>query len=131
MPKIIPFGDRILVKRRPVGKGEGTIVLPDSVQEHKTDIADVMEVPDLSFADEQMLKNAETIINTFVEKAKEGNSGAYSSLKDFREFLQQRTIKVGDTIMIGKYVGTNFYDNRSTEERALIRTEDIIGLVDG
>ena len=129
MPKIIPFGNRILVRRRKIGEKAGSIVLPQEVQEKVTDLADVVYVSELTFGDNIILDNAKQIINATIEQAKSGNSYAINTLLEFNNYLKQKSIKTGDVVMISKYVGTDFHETGSAETLTLVNSEDIIGIV--
>jgi len=129
MPKVIPFGDRMLVKRRKVGEKAGSIFLPDEAKERPTDLADVIFIPEHSFADIKLIENSEQIIGSLVKKAANGNSDALVALLTFNSFLKIKSIKVGDAVMISKYVGTTFHETGSNEELTLVKGEDIIGLI--
>jgi co-chaperonin GroES (HSP10) len=129
MPKLIPFGERILVKRKTVGEKAGSIYLPEEVQERATDLAVVVHVPENTFADDRILEDASTIVNSLVVKAGEGNPDALNALLKLNEFCKLKSIQVGDEIMIQKYVGTTFVETGSTEELTLVLLSDVIGLV--
>lgn len=129
MPSIIPFGDRILVKRKVVGEKAGSILLPDSVSERATDLAVVVHIPENSFADTQILESAEEVIKALTDKAKSGDSDALITLLRLNEFCRWKSIQVGDEIFISKYVGTDFHESGNTETLTLLKIEDIIGLV--
>lgn len=127
--KLIPFGDRILAKRRKVGEKIGNLYTPDAVKDSNTDIADVVYVPDLTFGDKYILENAEKIIENLIQKACEGDSAALESARSINEFVRIKTLKAGDTIFINKYVGTDFMDNNLRQELSMVKADDIIGLV--
>jgi len=129
MKKIIPYGDRILVKRRKVGEKSGSIYLPDQTSERPTDLADVLHVSDHTFTDKELIENSECIVDSLIEKAKEGDSDALISLLRFNDYLKIKSIKKGDAVMVGKYVGIDFHDTENTEMLTLVKGEDIIGLV--
>lgn len=130
MTKVIPFGDRILCKRRKVGEKIGGILLaPDEMKDRPTDLADVVSIPDLSFTDKELIQNSEQIVHALTEKAKSGEAEALKSLLELNQYLKIKSVKIGDAIMIGKYVGVSFYSNESAEEFTLVRADDIIGLV--
>lgn len=129
MSRIIPFGDRILVKRKTVGEKAGSIFLPEDVQERPTDLAVVVHVPELSFTDRDILANAEEIVEALTKKAREGDSNAITSLMSLNEFCRWKSIQPGDEVMIGKYVGTTFIEKGKAEELTLVLLSDIIGLV--
>lgn len=128
MKKIIPFGNRILVKREKVGAMAGSIVLPDEVKERATDLAVVVYTPDLTFADKEILDNADKIIEAIVKQAKEGNSYAVNTLMEFNDFIKLKSIKAGDRVVISKYVGTDLYSNEG-EDLTLVEIKDLIGVV--
>jgi len=127
--KIIPFGDRILCKRRKVGEKVGSIILPDRVKERATDIADIISIPELTFADQEILDHAEEIIKNLTEKARSGDSDALITLLRVNEFIKIKTLKEGDAVMISKYVGTEFHEKDNPETLTLVRESDIIGVV--
>jgi co-chaperonin GroES (HSP10) len=131
MAKIIPFGDRLIVNRRKVGEkiGKGGIlVAPNIISDRPTDLADVKYVPDLTFGDKAILDNAKEIIKNLSTKAAEGNSECLIALLRLNEFLKIKSIKVGDAVMISKYVGMDFSSNEG-EATTLVNAEDIIGLI--
>ena len=130
--KIIPFNNRILVKRRKVGEkvgSEGLIYAPDQTADAPTDLADVVYVPELTFADKEIIDNAEFYVKSLSEKIKLGESEAMISLLRLNEFLKIKSIKAGDAVMIGKYVGTDFNTSDSREQLTLVLDTDIIGLI--
>jgi len=135
VPKIIPFKDSLLVKRRKVGttlqngKTKGGLYLPDKVEGSFTDLADVVEVPDLTFSDQHILDNAEKIVESLTKKATEGDCEALKSLFEVNEFVKRKSIKVGDAIFLAKYSGVDFFETGSTDLKTVIRVEDIIGLI--
>lgn len=106
--KLIPYGTRLLVKRRKVEQTSNHIILPDEVANMPTDIADVVAVPDQSLCDKELLANSEQIIKGLSEKAKQGDASAVKAMFDFNEYLRMITLKPGDVLMIGKYIGTDF-----------------------
>ena len=132
MKHIIPFGDRILVRRKIIGDKlgkEGIIVAADSTAETPTDLAIVVYVPESTFTDKAIIVNAERIIGALTQKAREGSSEAFESLKNLNDYLKQKSINVGDEIMLGKYVGVTFHDNEGSGDLTLVKLEDVIGLV--
>jgi len=129
MPKVIPLGDRILVKRRKIGEKVGSIVLPDQVKERNTDLADVVYVPDLTFSDKEILDNAENIIKSLTKKAVEGDTEATKALLEMNTFIKLKSIKVGDAVMISKFVGVDFHGTGDLGDQTLVRADDVIGLV--
>ncbi len=106
--KLIPYGNRILVKRRKVEDKSSHIILPDEVKNLPTDIADVVAVPEQSFVDKKLISNAETIINALEKKANEGDSSALEALFKFNEYLRIMTIQPGDVLLMARYGGTDF-----------------------
>lgn len=131
MSKIIPLGDRILVKRRKIGDkiGDGTLHAAEETSERLTDLADVTYIPEHSFADAALLENAEEIITAQTNKAKEGDSNALNALLQFNHFLKIKSIQPGDGVMISKYVGTDFLEKGSNQVLTLVKGEDIIGVI--
>jgi len=129
--KIIPLGDRILVKRRTIGDklGSGILHAADETKDRTTDLADVTYIPEHSFADKALLENSENIINSQTEKAKEGDSKALTALLQFNHFLKIKSIQPGDGVMISKYVGTDFLEKGSNQVLTLVKGEDIIGVI--
>lgn len=106
--KLIPWGTKLLVKRRKVEDRSGHIILPDEVKNLSTDIADVVEVPEQTMVDTQLLRNAETIIKELTAKANLGDSGAVEAMFKFKEYLLVMTTKPGDVILLARYGGTDF-----------------------
>lgn len=129
MIKIIPLGDRILVRRRKIGQKVGLIELPDQVKDRNTDLADVIFVPDLTFSDKEILDNAEEIIKTLTKKAINGNIEATKALLEMNTFIKLKSIKVDDKVFISKYVGTDFHGTGDAESQTLVRCDDILGIV--
>lgn len=130
--KVIPFGNRILVKRRKIGDTVGKLGLiytPDATKDRPTDIAEVVYVPDNTFCDAALLENAETIINSVIEKAKQGDSYAINTLTEFNGYLKLKSIKAGDTVLLSKYVGTDYADKLKGEEYSICEITDIMGLI--
>lgn len=129
--KIIPYGNRILVKRRGIGEklGTGIIIASDETKERLTEIADVVYVPDQTFCDKELIKNSDKIITALMGKALEGNPSAAQALFDFNEYLRIKTLKAGDVLMVGKYVGTDFSISETGESLSMLTPEGIIGLV--
>lgn len=106
--KLVPWGTRILVKRRKVEDKSSHIILPDEVKDLPTDIADVIEVPEQTMVDREVLRNAESIINALNIKAASGDAAALDSLLKFKEYLLIMTTKPGDVILMARYGGTDF-----------------------
>jgi len=133
--KIIPFGDRILLKRvkaKEVRKGEtyvegGAIIAPDTNQESKTDVAVVVKVPDHTFTDEKIIENSEKIVNSLVDKANEGDSDSFVSLLRFNDYLKIKTLKEGDKVFLGTYRGVDFEVNG--ESLTMASNDEIIGVI--
>lgn len=129
---IIPFGDRILIKRRVVGEKlgkEGIIYAADTTKETKTDIADVVYVPDHTFFDNELISKSGEIASALARKASEGDSNALKALLEFNIYLKIKSIKVGDAIMVGRYSGINFHDNKGSGDMTLVRGDDIIAVI--
>lgn len=134
MPKrIIPFGDRIIVRRRRIGENatkQGLIELPDSVKERPTDLADVVYVPNHTFADKELIANSEAIIKNFSKQMLEGSVEAFKALLSFHAYLKLKMLKPGMTVFINKYVGMDFHDNENSGMLCVILSEDICGVIE-
>ena len=128
--KLIPFGDRILCRRRKVGAKIGEIYLSEHMADSNTDIADVVYVPDLTFGDKYILDNAEKIIGKLIDKATEGDDHALIAAMKMNEFVRIKSLKEGDVIMVSKYVGTDFMDNNLKQELTLVKSDDVIAVVE-
>jgi len=129
--KVIPFGDRILVTREKIGNTlgtEGIIVAAEETSERPTDLAKVAHVPDHSFLDKELISKSESIIKGLSTKAEEGDSEALVALLQLNQYLKIKSIRQGDSVMIGKYVGTDF-ETTQGEALTLVMNNDIIGLV--
>lgn len=127
--RAIPFGDRILVKRRKVGEKAGTIILPEATSERETELADVIYIPDNTLADKELLKNAETIVKELTENAKTGDHEAFEALLKFTDYLKLKTLKVGDTILISRYIGMSFFENGLPDSFTILDVKDVIARV--
>jgi len=132
MKKVIPFGKRILVKRREVGEllgKERIIIAADKTRETTTDIADVLFVPDHTRAAEALLEGQEDIISSLTKKLKrDGDPSAFQALQDLDDFIATNVVREGDAIFLGKYCGIDFEDTKGNS-MTMARVEDIIGLV--
>lgn len=126
---VIPLGNRILVKRRRVGEKSGSIYLPDETASRPTDIADVVYLPDLTFGDKEILDNAEEIVKSLTKKSIEGDSQALIALLRLNDFVKLKSLKVGDLVMISKYVGTDFQTKEAPEYLTIVNDVDIIGVI--
>lgn len=133
MKTIIPFGDRILVKREKVGGTigkENIIQTADNTKEALTEIAEVRYVPDHTFIDKILIEDSEGFVKALAEKVKEhGDSEAMMSLLRFNDYLRVKSIQVGDKVMISKYVGIQFNDNFNEGDMTLCDSSDIIGII--
>lgn len=129
--KVIPYGNRILVRRRKVGDkvGNSGLVLPDQTADRPTDLADVVYVADHTFADKVLIDAAEEIIKGLVDKAKTGDWNATQALISFNTYLKHKAITPGMTVFISKYVGTEFHDNEGSGQLTLVALEDVVGIV--
>ncbi len=133
MKKIIPYGNRILVRRRKIGDklgGAGLIIAADQTAERPTDLADVVYVPNHTFADKELIENSQTIITGLKNKAIQGDAEAFKALLDFHAYLRIKAIQPGKTVFISKYVGTDFTDNEGSGSLTIVNAEDIIGVVE-
>lgn len=106
--KLVPYGNRLLVKRRKLDQTSSHIILPDEVAQKDTDIADVVAVPEQTFCDKALLAQSEQIITGLAKKAEEGDGAALDALMRFKEYLVLVTLKPNDVLLIGKYIGTEF-----------------------
>lgn len=127
--KLVPYGTRLLVKRRKVEQTSSHIILPDQVANMPTDIADVIAVPDQSLCDKELLANSEQIIKGLSEKAKQGDASAVKALFEFNEYLRMITLKPGDVLMIGKYIGTDFLIQETNQYLTVMDGSGIYALV--
>lgn len=131
MKKLVPYGNRFLVKRRPIGTklGSGLIVAADETKDRPTDIADVVYVPDHTFADKELLENAEEIVKTLGAKARAGDHDALKALIEFNHYVRLKSLRPGMTIMLGKYVGTDFMTSEDQRTITICNAEDIVAIV--
>jgi co-chaperonin GroES (HSP10) len=127
--KLIPYGTRILVKRRKVEDKSSHIILPDEVKNLPTDIADVVEVPEQSFTDQKLIANAGNIIEGLTLKACGGDALAVDALLKFREYLQVMTIKRGDVLLMARYGGTDFLIQETNSMLCVVEATGIYCLV--
>lgn len=128
--KIIPYGNRIIVKRRKIEKaGSGIIELPTEVSERLTELAEIVALPELTFVDKQLMENSESIINSYSDKAMAGDTQALKSLLEFNEYLKIKTLKVGDVIMLSRYNSVEFTVGETNEQLSITDPEGIRGLV--
>ncbi len=62
MKKIVPYGNRLLVRRRRVGEKLGSVIIAaQETAERPTDLADVVYVPNHTFADKELIELWERI----------------------------------------------------------------------
>ncbi len=127
--KLIPWGTRILVKRRKVEDKSSHIILPDEVKNLPTDIADVIAVPDQSFCDATLIKNAEKIILGLDKRAQEGDGQALDALMRFNEYLRVMTIRPGDVLLMSRYGGTDFLIQETNQHLCVTDNNGIYALV--
>ncbi len=128
--KIIPFGTRITVQRRKVGEklGSGILIAPAQTADNPTEIATVIDVAH-DFIDDWLFQNADKIIAQFQKGVLEGDSGAYASLQSFKDYLRLKSIKVGDTVFISRYMQTDILIGETNETITLMDINDVRGLV--
>jgi len=69
------------------------------------------------------------MVKSLGKEARRGNSDALIALLRLNEFIKIKSIKEGDAIMLGKYVGIDFMDSNLKENMTLANLEDVIGLV--
>lgn len=133
--KIIPWGNKILIRRRKVGGEdgkigkEGILFAADTTKEVQMEIADVVCVPEMTFCDEELIKNSDKIINAHMAKALEGNAASSQFLMDFKEYLRLKTIQPGKVLFVGKYVGIDFNVEETGEKLSFMTPEGIYGEV--
>ena len=131
--QIIPFGNRILVKREQVGKTvgkENIILTADHTKDLLTDIAEVVYVPDHTFIDKELIEGAEEMVLSLSKKVKrDGDSEAMMALIRFNDYCRIKSIKVGDKIMVSKHVGITFNDNFHEGEMTVLDASDVIGVL--
>lgn len=127
--KLIPYGQRILVKRRKVEDKSSHIILPDEVKNLPTDIADIIAVPDQSFCDATLIKNAEKIISGLDKRAQEGDGQALDALMRFNEYLRVMTLKPGDVLLMARYGGTDFLIQETNQTLCVTDANGIYALV--
>ena len=64
-----------------------------------------------------------------MEKSLDGDSDAIIALLRLNEYTKIKSVKVGDTVLISEYVGTDFHTKESTQSLTLVAISDIIGVV--
>lgn len=121
-----------MVKRRPIGEklGSGLIISADETKDRPTDIADVLYVPDHTWADKELLANAESIVKGLGDKAKAGDIEAVKALIEFNNYIRIKSIRPGMTIMLGKYVGTDFMTSEDNRTITVCTSDEIICVVE-
>ncbi len=129
MPKVVPFGNRCLCKRRKVGEKSGSLYLPEQTAGQDTDLADVVHVPEKTLVDAEILKDVEITISNLGKRLRDGEPAAYECLEKIQKLIHHSLITVGSPVMIGKYVGVTFHDNQGGQDQTLVKLDDIIGLV--
>lgn len=132
MATVIPFGNRILVKRRKVGEkigAAGILIAPDTTKDRDTDLADVIYVPDLTLIDQQLLETAEAVIKALGDKATAGDAEAFKQLLSFKDYLNLNSLKAGDLVVISKYVGITFHTKDTPDDLVLLDRDDVIGVI--
>lgn len=136
MKHITPLGDRILVQRIKVKAltgdkiaGSDIIIAPSQTQESDTELAEVVYVPEHSFADKQLIERSEKIIEAQTNKAENGDPESLVALLQFNRYLKIKSIQPGDKVFISKYVGTTFRDTSHKGELTMVNGEDIVGIV--
>lgn len=131
--KVIPLGDRFLVKRRRVGEkigSAGIIYTTETTADRPTDLADVLYTPEMTFGDKELIENADEIIKKQIEYAKNGDAQALDAVQKFNQFLKLKSIKEGDLVMISKYSGIDFHTSDSDQGYlTLVRGDDIMAVI--
>lgn len=131
MKKVIPYGNRLLVRRRRVGDKLGSIIIAaDETAARPTDLADVVYVPNHTFADKELIENSQAIITGLKDKAITGDAAAFKALLDFHAYLRIKALQPGKVVFISKYIGTDFHDNEGSGTLTLVNAEDIIGVIE-
>ncbi len=130
MKTITPFGNRILVQRETAGEKLGSVIVaPDSVRDTKTELAIVKHVPDHTFIDKILIEGSEDMVAGLSDSAKGGDAEAMISLLRFNDYLRIKSLRVGDRVMISKYVGITFNDNFNEGDLTLCDADDIIAII--
>lgn len=133
MKRTIPFGNRILVHRDKVGEKaskDSAIILSEKTAEATTDIATVVYIPERTFVDKELVKNATKIIHSLTEEAMKGSHKALDSLLEYNLFLKLKSIQPGDKLMISRYAGMDFYDNVNPQQlQTIVDLKDVIGVI--
>ena len=131
MPKrVVPYGDRILVRRRKTGDKVNNIILPDAVADRPTDVADVVYVADHTFCDKALIEKSAEIIEGLSKKAMEGDSQAVISLLRLNDYLKIKSIQPGDVLLVGKYVGVDFNIKETGESLTVLESDGIYALIE-
>ena len=128
---VLPFGDRILVRRRRIGDtiGSGILIATEETKDRETEIADVVFIPEHTFADKELIEKSEGIVNALVKSAENGDSDSLVSLLRYNEYLKIKMLKPGDVVMISKYVGTTFYTSDDSGALTMLDSSQVIGVV--
>ena len=92
-------------------------------------IAIVKHVPDHTFIDKILITESQAMVDGLATSAKGGDAEAMISLLRFNDYLRIKSLKVGDKVMISKYVGITFNDNFNEGDMTLVDASDIIGIV--
>lgn len=131
MKKIVPFGNRIIVKRRKIGEklGSGILIASEDTAERLTELAEVVALPNLTLADKALLDNAELVIESLTNMAKDGDAKSVQQLIEYTNYLQIKTLKVGDVVMVGRYATVEFTVGETGECLSITDPEGIRGLV--
>lgn len=128
--QIVPYGNRVIVRKKKIGEKLGSIILASGeTKDRDTDLAVIAYVPDLSFADEELISNGEEIVKALTEKARQGSAEALNALINFNDYLRIKALKVGDEILLGKYVGITFHATGQTEDLTLAESSEVIGVI--
>lgn len=132
MPKIIPYGNRILVERKKVGSvghKDSKIILTQETADRPTDLATVISIPDNTFVDKQLIERAEQTAEALGKKMEEGNPDALEALLKLNFFMRIKALQPGDEVFVTKYCGTDFHDTRGGKYQSMIKGEDILAFV--
>lgn len=130
MKKIFPFGSRITVQRKRVGEklGSGILIAPDKTADNPTEIATVIDVAHDQI-DDWLLANADKIIESYQKRILEGDTSAYHTLIDLKDYIRSKVVKPGDTVFISKYMQTDIHIGETNQTLTLMDVSDIRGLV--
>lgn len=129
MIRILPFGDRVLVKRVTTGeirKGS-LIVFTDKTDSNESELAYVVAVPTNKFVDKCVEFTEEYLIKSIRKRLLNGEIELLKDIKEYNEYITLKKLKPGDKIMVSKYVGTVVDDEQAKNTTTFVRISDIVG----